>query len=73
MYPSDALVCQLISVICFVTIHRAIQVPLQQTRELHQHVPPGRERHVVCGRPGNGIRVDVHQQRGPRPAGTLYF
>lgn len=60
MYSSKALVCQLISLIHYVMIHRDLQVPLQQTGELHQHVPPGRERHAVCGRPGDDLCVDVH-------------
>lgn len=53
--------------------HRALQVPLQQAWELHQHVPRRREWHTVCGRSGHDLRADVHRQRGSRPPGIHRF
>lgn len=50
-------------------IYRGVQVPLPQTRELHEHVSPGGRRYSVCGRPGHDLRPDLQQPRRPRPAG----
>lgn len=55
-----------------VIVPRALQVPLPQAGELHQHVPSGGKRHHVCGRSGRRLRADVHQQRRPRPTGALF-
>lgn len=73
--PSQAARVSFISLMPFVfLIRRALQVPLLQTGELHQHVPPGGQRHAVRGRPGHDLRTDLHQQRRRRPTGNqIYF
>lgn len=72
--PSQAARVSLISLMPFVLIRRALQVPLLQTGELHQHVPPGGQRHAVRGRPGHDLRADLHQQRRRWPTGNqIYF
>lgn len=50
---------------------RVLPVPLPQAGELHQHVPPGGQRHHVRGRPGRGLRAGLQQQRSPRPPGAV--